>query len=328
MRPIATRRSRQLRAKTASKRDSREEQKELPERVASKKAERVSAASGEEARGVWDGTTALTLYMREVGRVDLLTAQEEIELAAKVKRGNASARERMIRANLRLVVKIAREYEGLGLPLLDLISEGNIGLMSAVERFDPSKGAKLSTYGSWWIKQSIRRALANQSKTIRLPVHVVDRIYTMRRTALKLQEILGREPTDAELAAELGSTVWQISEMRASSIRPASLDAALGDDDTNRLADVVSDENAATPYQQLEEKTTRKTLAELVARLPKREAAVLRARFGLDGGLERTLEEVGAEFGVTRERVRQLQNLALQKMRRMVVALEFTSAAA
>jgi RNA polymerase primary sigma factor len=266
--------------------------------------------------------------MREVGTVELLTPEEEIKLAAKVKRGNAAARERMIRANLRLVVKIAREYEGLGLPLLDLISEGNIGLMSAVERFDPAKGAKLSTYSSWWIKQAIRRALANQSKTIRLPVHIVDKIYHMRRITLKLQEVLGREPTDAELAAELKTTVKEVADMRASSIRPASLDAPLGDDETNRLADVVSDENAVSPYEHLEEKTVRKMLGDLVGRLPQREAAILRFRFGLDDGPERTLEEVGEEFGVTRERVRQLQNLALRKMRRMIVAMELTSAAA
>jgi RNA polymerase primary sigma factor len=266
--------------------------------------------------------------MREVGKVELLTVKDEIRLAAKVKRGNAAAREQMIRANLRLVVKIAREYEGLGLPLLDLISEGNIGLMSAVERFDPAKGAKLSTYGSWWIKQSIRRALANQSKTIRLPVHIVDRIYHMRRMAYKLQEVFGREPTDAELAAELGCTVRQVTEMRASSTRPASLDAPIGDDETNRLADVVRDENAATPFEQLEEKTIRKMVGELVGKLPKREAAIVRSRFGLDNGAERTLEEVGEEFGVTRERVRQLQNIALQKLRRMITAMKVTSAAA
>ena len=150
--------------------------------------EQVAQPSDDLTKG-YDGNTALTLYMREVGQVRLLTAQEEIELARKIKKGNAKAREMMIRANLRLVVKIAREYENLGLPLLDLISEGNIGLMSAVERFDPTKGAKLSTYSSWWIKQAIRRALANQSKTIRLPVHMVDKIYNMKKTSIKLQEV-------------------------------------------------------------------------------------------------------------------------------------------
>src|SRR5213079_3363167 len=150
-------------------------------------------------RSGYDGDTAIKLYLREIGQVKLLTPQQEIELAARIKKGDKKAREQMIKANLRLVVKIARDYEGIGLPLLDLISEGNIGLMKAVERFDPSKGGKLSTYGSWWIKQSIKRALANQSKTIRLPVHLVDKISKMRRTAMRLQEELGREPTDDEL---------------------------------------------------------------------------------------------------------------------------------
>jgi RNA polymerase primary sigma factor len=281
----------------------------------------ASHAGIEKPRGL-DGSTALSLYMREVGTVDLLTPKEEVRLAAAFKRGNAAARERMIRANLRLVVKIARQYDGLGLPLLDLISEGNIGLMSAVERFDPSKGAKLSTYGAWWIKQSIRRALANQAKTIRLPVHIVDRIYHIRRASLKFLELYGRDPSNAEIAAELGGTATQITEILASSIRPASLDAPIGEDESNRLADIVRDENAPTPYQHLEEKTVRETLAAMVARLPKREAAILRHRFGLDGETERTLEEVGAEFGVTRERVRQLQNLALRKLRRMISSLD------
>src|SRR5205823_3871204 len=165
-------------------------------------------------RSGYDGDTAIKLYLREIGQVKLLTPQEEIELAARIKKGDKKEREQMIKANLRLVVKIARDYEGIGLPLLDLISEGNIGLMKAAERFDPAKGGKLSTYGSWWIKQSIKRALANQSKTIRLPVHLVDKISKMRRTAMRLQEELGREPTDEELAQELGTTASRVSQMR------------------------------------------------------------------------------------------------------------------
>jgi len=202
-----------------------------------------------------DGDSAIRLYLREIGQVKLLTPQEEIELAAKIKKGDRKAREHMIKANLRLVVKIARDYEGIGLPLLDLISEGNIGLMKAVERFDPKKGGKLSTYGSWWIKQSIKRALANQSKTIRLPVHLVDKISRMRRTAMKLQEDLGREPTDEELAAELGTTAARVSQMRTASIRPASLDAPVGDDDSNNFSEIVEDERAVNPYDELEDKT-------------------------------------------------------------------------
>jgi len=270
----------------------------------------------------YETSSALTIYMRDLGQVELLSPQEEIRLAAKVKKGNNEARERMIRGNLRLVVKIAREYEGLGVPLLDLINEGNIGLMSAVERFDPAKGAKLSTYGAWWIKQSMRRAIANQAKTIRLPVHMVDKIYNMHRVGLKLQEVFGREPTDVEIAAELGVTLRAVAVMRAAGARPASLDAPLGDDEVARLADIVRDEKAASPYEQLEEKTVTNMLAELVGRLNPREASVLRFRFGLDGGPERTLEEVGEKFGVTRERIRQLQNLALKKLRRMIQALE------
>jgi RNA polymerase primary sigma factor len=278
----------------------------------------------ERERSSYDGDTAIKLYLREIGQVKLLTPAEEIQLAARIKRGDKKARELMIKANLRLVVKIARDYEGIGLPLLDLISEGNIGLMKAVERFDPAKGGKLSTYGSWWIKQSIKRALANQSKTIRLPVHLVDKISKMRRTALRLQEEFGREPTDEELGEELGITASRVAQMRMAAIRPASLDAPIGDEDSNNFAEVVQDESADTPYQQLEGKTITKMLQEMVKTLDNREATILRARFGLDGGTQKTLEEVGAKFGVTRERVRQIQNIALKKLRRMIEKMETT----
>jgi RNA polymerase primary sigma factor len=270
----------------------------------------------------YDGDTAIKLYLREIGQVKLLTPQEEIQLAARIKKGDKKAREQMIKANLRLVVKIARDYEGIGLPLLDLISEGNIGLMKAVERFDPKKGGKLSTYGSWWIKQSIKRALANQSKTIRLPVHLVDKISKMRRLAMHLQEELGREPTDEELADELDVSAVRVRQMRQAAIRPASLDAPIGDDDSNFFSDVVEDENAATPYEDLEDKTVTGMLQEMVKDLDARESTILRYRFGLDGNTEKTLEEVGAKFGVTRERVRQIQNLALRKLRKMIEKLE------
>ena len=269
-----------------------------------------------------DGDSSIRLYLREIGLVKLLTPQEEIELAAKIKKGDKKAREHMIKANLRLVVKIARDYEGIGLPLLDLISEGNIGLMKAVERFDPAKGGKLSTYGSWWIKQSIKRALANQSKTIRLPVHLVDKISKMRRTAMKLQEEFGREPTDEELAAELGTTAARVSQMRTASIRPASLDAPVGDDNSNTYSEMVEDDRAVNPYDELEDKTVTGMLQDMVKHLDAREATILRFRFGLDGGNEKTLEEVGEKFGVTRERVRQIQNLALRKLRKMIEKLE------
>ncbi len=277
----------------------------------------------EKSRTTYDGDTAIKLYLREIGLVKLLTPQEEIELAARIKKGDKKAREHMIKANLRLVVKIAHDYDGLGLPLLDLINEGNIGLMKAVERFDPAKGGKLSTYGSWWIKQSIKRALANQSKTIRLPVHLVDKISKMRRVAMKLQELFGREATDEELAEEMGMTASRVAQMRTAAIRPASLDAPIGDDDdSNSFSEVVQDENAHTPYERLEDKTVSSMLQEMVKTLPPREATILIFRFGLDGGSERTLEEVGEKFGVTRERVRQIQNIALRKLRKKIEKLE------
>jgi RNA polymerase primary sigma factor len=292
------------------------------EPVSVPREEELFAAPSEKERAPYDGETAIKLYLREIGQVKLLTPEEEIELAGRIKKGDKKARELMIKANLRLVVKIAHDYENFGLPLLDLISEGNIGLMKAVERFDPSKGGKLSTYGSWWIKQAIKRALANQSKTIRLPVHLVDKISRMRRTAMKLQEIFGREPTDEELADEMGMSVSRVAQMRTAAIRPASLDAPIGDDESNNFAEVVQDENADTPYEHLEEKTNTGMLQEMVKTLEERESTILSYRFGLDGGSEKTLEEVGAKFGVTRERVRQIQNLALRKLRRMIQKLE------
>jgi RNA polymerase primary sigma factor len=294
----------------------------IPGPDAAKPAEGDTTAFIRREAARYDGDTAIRLYLREIGLVKLLTPDEEIQLAARIKKGDKKAREHMIKANLRLVVKIARDYEGIGLPLLDLISEGNIGLMKAVERFDPAKGGKLSTYGSWWIKQSIKRALANQSKTIRLPVHLVDKISKMRKTAMKLQEELGHEPTDEELADEMGMTAARVRQMRQAAIRPASLDAPIGDDDSNNFSDVVEDENATSPYDNLEDKTVVNMLQDMVKHLDDREATILGYRFGLDGGSEKTLEEVGVKFGVTRERVRQIQNLALRKLRKMIEKLE------
>jgi len=272
---------------------------------------------------------AYSLYLREIGQTELLTPQQEVALAKRIRRGDEKAREHMIKANLRLVVKIARDYEEYGLPLLDLINEGNIGLMKAVERFDPAKGAKLSTYASWWIKQAVRRALANQSKTIRLPVHVGDKILHLRRTLMKLQELLRREPTDEELAEELGTTPKRVAELRAASVRPASLDAPIGnDDDANRFGDLVEDEMAENPYLELEAKANIELLRELVATLPSREKTILSQRFGLSGGDEKTLEEIGREFGVTRERIRQIQNIALAKLKKMIEKREAVRLAA
>src|SRR6186713_2506622 len=263
-----------------------------------------------------DSDTGIKIYLREIGQIPLLTPDQEIELAAKIKKGDREARALMIRSNLRLVVKIAHDYANLGLPLLDLISEGNIGLMKAVERFDPAKGGKLSTYAAWWIKQSIKRALANQSKTIRLPVHMVDKISKMRRVAMAMSEELGREPTDDELSEEIGIDRGKLSQLKTASMRPASLDAPISDDDSTEFGEIVGDENAQTPFDLLSHKNMHSQLDGLLTVLDERERKIIDARFGLNGQKARTLEEVGQEFGVTRERIRQLQNIALRKLRR------------
>jgi RNA polymerase primary sigma factor len=222
----------------------------------------------------------------------------------------------MIKANLRLVVKIAQDYSGYGLPLADLISEGNIGLMKAVERFDPEKGGKLSTYGSWWIKQSIKRALANQSKTIRLPVHMVDKIAKMRRISALLTECMGREPSEDELAEELGLPRRKLALLTRASQRPVSLDAPVNEDESIGLSDIIGDERAQSPLDALVDKNIHNQLDDLLEVLDEREHRIIGARFGLNGKKPMTLEEVGREFGVTRERIRQLQNVALEKMRK------------
>jgi RNA polymerase primary sigma factor len=264
-----------------------------------------------------DGDSGIKIYLREIGQTPLLTREEEVKLARKIKRGDQAARQHMIKANLRLVVKIAHDYSSYGLPLLDLISEGNIGLMKAVERFDPKKGGKLSTYAAWWIKQSIKRALANQSKTIRLPVHLVDKIARMRRVAMQLAEEFGREPTDEELGEELQMPAAKISQLRTAAIRPASLDANVGqDEDGASLGDLIGDENAQTPSDLFSDKNLRKSVMDLLHVLDERELKIITMRFGLDGKKEMTLEEVGRKFKVTRERIRQLQNIALRKIKR------------
>ena len=271
----------------------------------------------------YDANSAIKLYMSEIVKTPLLTVKEEIKLAARIKKGDEEAEQHMIKANLRLVVKIARDYDNLGLPLLDLIDEGNMGLMKAVTRFDPAKGGKLSTYASWWIKQSIKRALANQSKIIRLPVHLVDKISKMRRVAMHMQEGLGREPTDEELAEEMHMTSAKVSQLRTAAIRPASLDAPVGDKlDSDTLGDLVEDDHVHNPYEELEEKTVNRMLRQLMDTLSNREAEILKFRFGLGGGDIKTLEEVGKKFEVTRERVRQVQNIALGRMRRMIEKIE------
>ena len=259
---------------------------------------------------------SLNIYLQQISAIPLISVKEEIELAEKIKTGDEKARETMITANLRLVVKIAQQYSNIGLSLLDLINEGNIGLMKAVERFDPSKGGKLSTYAAWWIKQSIKRALANQSKTIRLPVHMVDRVTQMRRTAAVLSEKLGREPTDEELAAEMNLPVSRISHLKSVSKKPASLDTPIGEDESSTLGELVPDDKAKNPFEKLQSKSLIGDVNQVLSQLEPREADIIRLRFGLEGRDPLTLEEVGAKIGVTRERIRQLQEQALRQLRK------------
>lgn len=264
----------------------------------------------------YESDSSLKFYMREISKTPLLTIQEEIELAERIKNGDEQARSHMIRANLRLVVKIAQDYSNYGLAVTDLISEGNIGLMKAVERFDPEKGGKLSTYAAWWIKQSIKRALANQSKTIRLPVHMVDKIAKMRRISALLAEALGREPTDEELADEVGLPRQKLAMLKQASQRPTSLDAPINDGESTEFGEIISDERAENPLDMLADKNMHGEIDGLLSLLDERERRIIDERFGLTGKKPLTLEEVGREFGVTRERIRQLQNSALTKMRK------------
>jgi len=264
----------------------------------------------------YESDSSLKLYLREISKTPLLTPEEEVQLAKRIKKGDKEARSHMIRANLRLVVKIAQDYSGYGLPISDLISEGNIGLMKAVERFDPKKGGKLSTYAAWWIKQSIKRALANQSKTIRLPVHMVDKIAKMRRISTILAEALGREPTDEELADEIGLPRRKLAMLKQASQRPTSLDAPINEGEATEYGEIIGDERAANPLEMLSDKNLQGQLDGLLSVLDDRERKIIDERFGLTGKKPMTLEEVGRQFGVTRERIRQLQNSALTKMRR------------
>jgi RNA polymerase primary sigma factor len=263
-----------------------------------------------------ESDSGLNRYLQEIGRIPLLTPQQEIELAKKIKKGDDAAREHMINANLRLVVTIARDYVNLGLPLLDLISEGNIGLTKAVERFDPAKGATLSTYAMWWIKQSIKRALANQSKTIRLPVHLIDKTAKVRRISLRMSDELGREPTDEELGNELGIEGEKVAQLKRLGIRPASLESPIGDDDATELGELIADEESESPFESLRDKDLFNEMDGLLNVLDKREKKIIAQRFGLDGQKPKILEEIGESLGVTRERIRQLQNTALTKLRR------------
>jgi RNA polymerase primary sigma factor len=263
-----------------------------------------------------ESNESLRPYFKQIAKTPLLTPEEERELAYKVMAGDEKARDHMIRANLRLVVKIAQDYTGYGLPLSDLISEGNIGLTKAVERFDPDKGAKLSSYAAWWIKQSIKRSLANQSKTVRLPVHMVQKIAHMRSIARRLTEELGREPTRAELSEETGIPERKLAALQQASQTVTSLDAPLADGEGTTYAEVIGDDRAVDPAEALSWSNSAEQLDELLATLDARETKIIHARFGLNGKRPMNLEEIGRDFGLTRERIRQLQNKAIDKMRR------------
>ena len=221
-----------------------------------------------------DNETGFQLYLREIAQIPLLTPEQEVKLAHQIKRGDQQAGAEMVRANLRLVVKIARDYANFGLPVLDLISEGNIGLMKAVERFDPKKGGKLSTYAAWWIKQSIRRALASQAKTIRLPVHLIDKIGKMRRVSSQMMEELGREPTDDELADEIGLSSSKVTALKSAALRPASLDQPIQDGESFQFGDIVGDEESDNPFETLRDKDMLEEVEELLHMLDDRERMI------------------------------------------------------
>ena len=260
--------------------------------------------------------TGLNKYLAEIGRIPLLNAEQEFALATQVRTGDKAARDQMIRSNLRLVVTIAQDYLNFGLPLSDLISEGTIGLTKAVERFDPSRGAKLSTYAAWWIKQSVKLALSNQVKTIRLPVHLLEKISKVRRVAVTMAYDLGREPTDSELAEAIGMQLERVSELRNGSVRPMSLDAVVTEEDTVEFGEMIADEEAQTSYEWLRDQDLQVQLKTALLILDNREKKIVLERFGLNGGQPKTLEQVGQTIGVTRERIRQLQARALSKLRR------------
>lgn len=260
--------------------------------------------------------SSVRLYMREIMKTELLTPQQEVELAARIKKGDDKAREMMIKANLRLVVKLARDYSNYGVPLSDLISEGNIGLMKAVEKFDPSKGGKLSTYAGWWIKQAIKRALANQGKTIRLPIHLVDKLARVRRITAMLTEEMGEEPSDETLSEVLGIPQRKLAMLKQASQRPASLDAPVSDDSVATYVDIIGDEDATSPLDDLANKNYLDELDDMLAVLDERETEIIDSRFGLNGKKVMTLEEISHNFGVSRERIRQVQNAAIAKMRK------------
>ena len=255
------------------------------------------------------------MYLKEIGKVNLLTADEEIELAKRMEEGDEDAKKRLAEANLRLVVSIAKRYVGRGMLFLDLIQEGNLGLIKAVEKFDYRKGYKFSTYATWWIRQAITRAIADQARTIRIPVHMVETINKLIRVSRQLLQELGREPTPEEIAEEMDMPVDRVREILKISQKPVSLETPIGEEEDSHLGDFIQDDNVPVPADAAAFTLLKEQLVEVLGTLTDREQKVLRLRFGLDDGRARTLEEVGREFNVTRERIRQIEAKALRKLR-------------
>mgnify|MGYP003083608249 FL=1 len=255
------------------------------------------------------------MYLKEIGKIKLLTPEEELETAKRMAEGDEEARKRMSEANLRLVVSIAKRYVGRGMQLLDLIQEGNLGLMKAVEKFDYTKGYKFSTYATWWIRQSITRAIADQARTIRIPVHMVETINRVLRTSHSMVQTLGREPTTEEVAKELHMDVPKVEEIMKIAQEPVSLETPVGEEEDSHLGDFIQDDDASQPSEEASYTLLREQLEDVLATLTPREQQVLRMRFGLQDGKPHTLEEVGKEFDVTRERIRQIESKALRKLR-------------
>ncbi len=254
------------------------------------------------------------LYLNEIGKVPLLTAEEEVSLAKRIERHDMEAKCKLTEANLRLVVSIAKHYAGVGVPFLDLVQEGNIGLMRAVEKFDYRKGYKFSTYATWWIRQAIRRALADQARTIRLPAHIADMVNRLIRVQRQLLQDMGREPTPEEIATEMGTTPAKVREIFKISQEPVSLEAPIGEDHEAQLGDFIEDADVTMPVEAVSEILQREALDDVLSRLTYRERTLIELRFGLDAGHAHTLQEIGQEFGVTRERIRQIELRTLAKL--------------
>jgi RNA polymerase primary sigma factor len=269
---------------------------------------------------------SLRLYLRAIGRVPLLSAVEEVALAKRIERGDMSAKTHMVEANLRLVVSIAKGYVGRGLTLLDLIQEGSLGLIRAVEKFDYRRGYKFSTYATWWIRQAVTRSLADKGRTIRIPVHMVERLNKLIHTERRLIQQLGREPTVTELAGELECSVREVRDVMRIAQQPVSLEKPVGEEDDSALADFVEDVSAASPFEIASEALRRENVMRVLATLPRREREVIEMRYGIVGGRARTLEEVGRAFNITRERVRQIENRTLKKLQTLPDAQQLREA--